>query len=191
MPDPEQVLVRVRYSACCATDFDLIDGTMPDQARYPIVLGHEWSGEIVEATEAGLLIDGHDYYGAFFRAARQAEHYLLISGWQFDSEARLLFGDEAQGQGEVRFLPFLHALCEQKPGLRVYILAWDFSVVYAAEREWFQQWRFNWMTHERLQFRMDSAHPLTGAQHHKLVIVDGLLRCTGDGRRRADFFHPL
>jgi 2-desacetyl-2-hydroxyethyl bacteriochlorophyllide A dehydrogenase len=52
-PAPQQVLVRVRYSACCATDFDLIDGTMPDQARYPIVLGHEWSGEVVEAP-AGL-----------------------------------------------------------------------------------------------------------------------------------------
>lgn len=49
VPRPDQVLVRVRYSACCATDFDLIDGTMPDQARYPLVLGHEWSGEVVEA----------------------------------------------------------------------------------------------------------------------------------------------
>ena len=49
VPRPDQVLVQVRYSACCATDFDVIDGTMPDQARYPIVLGHEWSGEVVEA----------------------------------------------------------------------------------------------------------------------------------------------
>jgi 2-desacetyl-2-hydroxyethyl bacteriochlorophyllide A dehydrogenase len=52
VPRADQVLVRVRYSACCATDFDLIDGTMPDQARYPIVLGHEWSGEVVEAPAA-------------------------------------------------------------------------------------------------------------------------------------------
>jgi L-gulonate 5-dehydrogenase/2-deoxy-scyllo-inosamine dehydrogenase len=49
VPRADQVLIRVRYSACCATDVDLIDGTMPDQARYPIVLGHEWSGEVVEA----------------------------------------------------------------------------------------------------------------------------------------------
>ncbi len=49
IPRSDQVLIRVRYSACCATDFDLIDGTMPDQARYPIILGHEWSGEVVEA----------------------------------------------------------------------------------------------------------------------------------------------
>lgn len=54
---PDQVLVRVRYSACCATDFDLIDGTMPDQAKYPIILGHEWSGEVLEAPPeyAGLV----------------------------------------------------------------------------------------------------------------------------------------
>ena len=57
-PGPEQVLVRVRYSACCATDFDLIDGTMPDQARYPIVLGHEWSGEVVEAPAAFQALVG-------------------------------------------------------------------------------------------------------------------------------------
>ncbi len=48
-PRGDQVLVRVRYSACCATDFDLIDGTMPDQAKYPLILGHEWSGQVVEA----------------------------------------------------------------------------------------------------------------------------------------------
>ncbi len=57
-PGPEQALVRVRYSACCATDFDLIDGTMPDQARYPIVLGHEWSGEVVEAPAAFQALVG-------------------------------------------------------------------------------------------------------------------------------------
>lgn len=48
-PRPDQVLVRVRYSACCATDLDLIDGTMPDQAKYPLIPGHEWCGEVVQA----------------------------------------------------------------------------------------------------------------------------------------------
>ena len=49
VPRSDQVLVRVRYSACCTTDLDLIDGTMPDQAKYPLILGHEWCGEVVEA----------------------------------------------------------------------------------------------------------------------------------------------
>lgn len=58
VPGTDQVLVRVRYSACCATDFDLIDGTMPDQAKYPIILGHEWSGEVVEAPPAHAALLG-------------------------------------------------------------------------------------------------------------------------------------
>jgi 2-desacetyl-2-hydroxyethyl bacteriochlorophyllide A dehydrogenase len=59
-PRPDQVLVRVRYSACCATDFDLIDGTMPDQAKYPIILGHEWSGQVVEAPPEHAALVGMD-----------------------------------------------------------------------------------------------------------------------------------
>ncbi len=60
VPRPDQVLVRVRYSACCATDFDLIDGTMPDQAKYPIILGHEWSGQVVEAPPEHAALVGQD-----------------------------------------------------------------------------------------------------------------------------------
>jgi 2-desacetyl-2-hydroxyethyl bacteriochlorophyllide A dehydrogenase len=59
VPRADQVLVRVRYSACCTTDFDLIDGTMPDQAKYPIILGHEWSGQVVEAPPEYSALVGH------------------------------------------------------------------------------------------------------------------------------------
>lgn len=60
VPRADQVLVRVRYSACCATDFDLIDGTMPDQAKYPIILGHEWSGQVIEARPEYAALVGKD-----------------------------------------------------------------------------------------------------------------------------------
>ncbi len=60
VPRSDQVLVRVRYSACCATDFDLIDGTMPDQAKYPIILGHEWSGQVVKAPPEHAALVGRD-----------------------------------------------------------------------------------------------------------------------------------
>ncbi|MFI5340806.1 MAG: alcohol dehydrogenase catalytic domain-containing protein [Candidatus Methylomirabilales bacterium] len=58
VPRPDQVLVR--YSACCATDFDLIDGTMLDQAKYPLILGHEWSGQVVEAPPELSALVGKD-----------------------------------------------------------------------------------------------------------------------------------
>ncbi len=130
-------------------------------------------------TDSGLLIDGHDYYAAFYRAAQRAEHYLLISGWQFDHLARLMRADEVPEGAETRFLPFLEQLCREKPGLRVYILAWDFSAVFAHEREWFQPVRFHWTSHERISFRFDSNHPIAGSHHHKIVVVDGCLAFTG------------
>jgi len=53
VPDvgPEDVLVKVRNVGICATDLEIYQGVMPyyltGQASYPIIPGHEWSGEIV------------------------------------------------------------------------------------------------------------------------------------------------
>jgi phosphatidylserine/phosphatidylglycerophosphate/cardiolipin synthase-like enzyme len=46
-------------------------------------------------------------------------------------------------------------------------------MLFAHDREWMQELRFNWSTDERLLFRFDSAHPLSASHHQKLVIVDG------------------
>ena len=45
--DPNQVLVRVRAAGICGSDVHVYHGTNPF-AKYPVVLGHEASGEIVE-----------------------------------------------------------------------------------------------------------------------------------------------
>ena len=62
---------------------------------------------ISEVTESGLLIDGRDYYRAFYQAARSAEDYILISGWQFDSDVALLRGSDADyAPASEQFLTF-------------------------------------------------------------------------------------
>ena len=44
---PEQLLIAPRVVGVCGTDVDIIDGTIdPDFVNYPIVIGHEWAGEI-------------------------------------------------------------------------------------------------------------------------------------------------
>ncbi|MBZ0157330.1 MAG: phospholipase [Alphaproteobacteria bacterium] len=130
--------------------------------------------------ETGILVDGRDYYRLFYHAALNAREYILISGWQFDSETTLLRGeDEKEARGEVRFLAFLNSLCEAKPSLRIYILAWDFSIIFLLEREWLQEWIFNWMTNERLFFRFDSSHALGASQHQKFVVIDGAVAFAG------------
>ncbi|WP_243369802.1 phospholipase D-like domain-containing protein [Geotalea sp. SG265] len=135
---------------------------------------------VYKVRETGLLVDACDYYRAFYHAALHARHNILMAGWQFDSEVRLLRGSEAQAAaGDVRFLPFLESLCEKKPQLEIYILAWDFSVFFSLEREWFQSQIFNWSTNERIHFTFDGKHAVNATHHQKFVIVDGQLAFVG------------
>jgi phosphatidylserine/phosphatidylglycerophosphate/cardiolipin synthase-like enzyme len=126
-----------------------------------------------------VIIDARDYYRAFYQAASRAKRYIAITGWQFDSDVALLRGEDAQGaQGEVRMLPLLRELCQRNPELHVYVLAWDFSLLLAMEREWMQELLFNWHS-ERLSFRFDASAPLYAAHHQKLVLIDGQVAFTG------------
>ena len=131
-------------------------------------------------TTAGVLVDGDDYYRALYAAAAEAQHYILLAGWQFDSDACLLRGEEAQSAAlPVTLLAFLDALCARNPDLHVYILAWDFHVVFALEREFMQAQRFNWTTNDRLRFMFDDNH-VDGASHHqKFAVIDGELAFLG------------
>lgn len=135
---------------------------------------------IYQAQESGVLIDACEYYRAFYHAASTARRYILLSGWQFDSEVRLLRGEEAEHAAlDVGFLPFLEDLCQRTPQLEIYILAWDFNAVFSMEREWFQDFIFDWTTNERIHFRFDSVHA-TGATHHqKFAVVDGKIAFVG------------
>src|SRR5213078_2996940 len=45
-PRPDEVLVRVGACGICGTDLHIIDGDSP-LARYPIMPGHEFAGEVV------------------------------------------------------------------------------------------------------------------------------------------------
>jgi L-iditol 2-dehydrogenase len=69
--DPSQVLVAPAYVGICGSDLEQMKGAMPDtfQITYPHVLGHEWSGQIVEvgpevtSLKVGDLVIGHGELG--------------------------------------------------------------------------------------------------------------------------------
>jgi 2-desacetyl-2-hydroxyethyl bacteriochlorophyllide A dehydrogenase len=53
-PAPGEVVVRPAYCGVCGTDLELLRGDVdPAYVRYPLTLGHEWSGTI-EAIGAGV-----------------------------------------------------------------------------------------------------------------------------------------
>ena len=60
-PAPDEVLLRPAYCGLCGTDLELLAGDVdPAFTRYPLVLGHEWSGVVaavgarVTALEPGM-----------------------------------------------------------------------------------------------------------------------------------------
>jgi phospholipase D1/2 len=132
-----------------------------------------------DAEDAGLLVDAADYYRAFYRTAERARSHILLSGWQFNSGVELLRGDARPPGAEVRLLWFLDHLCRRQAGLRVYILAWDFHLVFALEREWMQRILFNWMTAPTFQFRFDDTTNPDGSHHQKFVVIDGVVAFVG------------
>ena len=136
-----------------------------------------WEGH---ASRSHVIIDACAYYAAFHAAASVAQRYILLAGWQFDTGVRLLRGARAEASPyPAEFLPFLNALCRQRPQLRVYILAWDYSLVYSLEREWLQGLKFAFQSSDSIRFEF-AAHPSIGGSHHqKLVVIDGALAFVG------------
>ncbi len=53
-PHPGFALIKVKASAICATDLEVLDGNIP--AKYPVTPGHEWSGIV---TAVGRDEDSH------------------------------------------------------------------------------------------------------------------------------------
>ena len=141
-------------------------------------LGHNAARE-VNAQASGVLIDAADYYHALYWEAARARRSIVLSGWEFDSTVELLRGADAPPGVEVRLLRFLNGLCYRNPDLYVCILAWNFNLVLAAEREWLQRVYFHWMTHSHLHFRVDDSPVPTGSHHQKFAVIDGRLAFLG------------
>lgn len=55
VPGPDEVLAKVAFCGICGTDVSIVDGTLTlgdgMDPIYPVRIGHEWSGVIVEAGE--------------------------------------------------------------------------------------------------------------------------------------------
>jgi len=125
-----------------------------------------------------VLVDGAAYFAAFREAAGRARHSILIVGWDVDSRTDLapLGADDGLPR---RLGEFLDALVRRRRGLQVYVLGWDFAMLYALEREFLPVYSFGWRTHRRLHYHLDDRHPPGGSHHQKIAVVDDALAFVG------------
>lgn len=127
-----------------------------------------------------VLNDAAAYFAALRETLLEAQDLVYIVGWDIHSETRLIGASERADDGLPEQLgPFLRALVQRRPALRINILVWDFVSFYASEREWNSAAKFTAETDGRVRFHLDSTLPFGSAQHQKIVCVDGSLAFVG------------
>ena len=85
---------------------------------------------LARAERAAFIIDGEDYFRAVRRAMRKARRCIFIVGWDLHSELQLVRNGVDDGLPTM-LGKFLDALVTERPHLHVYLLCWDFSMIYS------------------------------------------------------------
>ncbi|MBV9954795.1 MAG: phospholipase, partial [Pseudolabrys sp.] len=127
-----------------------------------------------------MLIDAAAYFGAVRSAMLKARSRIFILGWDIHSRTPLVgeSGKADDGYPEA-FGDFLSALVSERRQLKVYVLLWDFAVLYAAERELFPTYALRWTTPRGVQFALDDAVPIGSSQHQKVIVIDDKVAFSG------------
>lgn len=131
---------------------------------------------VARASRASLLIDGDAYFKAFMHAAEHAQHSIIILAWDFDSRTRLHW-DEGSAPAELG--PFLASLVKRRRKLQVYVLDWDYPMVFGTDREFPPIYGLGWKPPRRIHLRYDNTHPTGGSHHQKIVVIDDALAFSG------------
>lgn len=134
--------------------------------------------DLQNATRASVIIDTADYFAAFAEACSNAQRQILILGWDFDRLERLYRDDKPRDHPD-QLGAFLVSLVKHNKDLRIYLLSWDFNMIYAAERELLPALRLRLQAPPRFHFRLDGAHPKGASQHQKVVVIDDRVAFSG------------
>lgn len=128
---------------------------------------------------AAVLVDTAAYFEAFVRASERAERSILIVGWDLDSRVELRPGEAGRGGLPSPLGEFLAALVGRRPGLEVYVLGWDYSLIFAREREFMPSLGFGWRSPAAVHFALDDCHPFGASHHQKVVVIDDAVAFSG------------
>jgi L-iditol 2-dehydrogenase len=103
----DEVLVRSRNVGICHSDFELYEGRYIIPVSYPIIPGHEWSGEVAEVGAAVTSLrtrdrvvgecvvnNGRDHFG-FSISGADAEYFVAKASWLHKIPDELSFSQGA------------------------------------------------------------------------------------------------
>lgn len=139
---------------------------------------------VERAARAALLIDGANYFAALRSAILKARRSIFILGWDIDSRAPLrALRDDGTVDDDPDAPEQLGALLEQvarrRPELEVRLLLWNYSILYAVERELLPSLSLGWQTPPQVEFHFDDMLPLGASHHQKLAVIDDAVAFCG------------
>lgn len=169
-------------------------GDEPAGAPFRFLAPGDTCWRVERARRAAMLVDGADYFAALRSAILKAEHSVTIIGWDIDSRAPLRYvaqDDAADPESEApeTLGALLAYAVERRPALRIRILLWNYSILYAIERELLPSLSLGWQTPPQIEFYFDDMLPLGASHHQKIVVVDDSVAFSGGldiTRRRWD-----
>ncbi|WP_330110126.1 VTT domain-containing protein [Methylophaga thalassica] len=141
------------------------------------------------ADQVALLIDGENYFGALHAAIQRAKHSVYILSWDIDSRMQLVRNSDQVEDLPVELGAFVSEVLNRNPDLHIYILNWDWAMVYTMEREWLPMYKPAWKSQNRLHFKLDGECPMGASQHQKVVVIDDEIAFSGGfdiGKSRWD-----
>ncbi|MEX2451971.1 MAG: phospholipase, partial [Rhodospirillales bacterium] len=130
------------------------------------------------AERASVLIDGENYFKTVRAAILNARKSIYIVGWDIDSRVDLAPAGAEDG-APTKLRELLEYVVERRAGLVVYVLLWDYSMLFALEREPLPVLNFAWRTPARVRVCLDDYLPLGACHHQKIVVIDDSLAFCG------------
>jgi len=151
----------------------------------PLLVPGTTCWKLARARRLSLIQDAGPAFASIADAMEAARETIFIVGWDLDSRTPLRpqpgtqqapSGPQAdRGRGGPlqggALLPLLLSCLARQPRLQIFILIWDYSVIYAFEREPRPREQFG-RAHPRLHFALDADHASGASHHQKIVVVD-------------------
>ncbi len=113
--------------------------------------------QMPRADRMAVIIDASDYFLHLKTVILQAEHSILLVGWDFDARIELDRTGETSTPNRIGQL-LNHAL-RRNPALRIYVLRWDLAFLKIPFRGTTPFFLLDWLGGNRLHFHLDQQHP--------------------------------
>lgn len=136
------------------------------------------------ASRASVIVDAADYFELMQQAMLKAQRRVLLIAWDFDTRIHLAHGRRWWQRAWKRECPqrlgsFILWLGRHRPELEIRILKWGLGFLKFFGRGSMLLDLARWWPHERIDFKIDTHHPVGCSHHQKLAVIDDKLAVCG------------